>query len=218
MEIKRGQIYWLLVDSTDDCIEKKTRPYLVVSSDKVCSHGEVIQVIPITSRLYDYKTYHVPVIVAGKRALVLCEHIYSVSRDFFVDKELDELNENQMALVNFAVLNQLGLETSEMYVMRQMLGTMSLCVDRPREKVKSIVTKVVHKKSVVAEEKKTPVIVDPKKGVIRNVGKYNWSQKKIDDFRLDASMLSVTECMEKYSLKSRNQYYYVLTKFGGKVR
>jgi mRNA interferase MazF len=64
---KRGDVYWVVLDSTVGSEIKKTRPAVIVSNDSCNSFGARVVVVPITSNV----TTSYPgeaVVTVGKRA------------------------------------------------------------------------------------------------------------------------------------------------------
>lgn len=118
-KISRGQV-WFLVDSdapnvhnTNDHIQTKNRPWLVVSNNQCNQNSPVYTVVPLTSQVKNHMPTHVNFIVDGdKQNTILCEQIRSIpSRIFFNPGSSYRwtMSEKYMAMVDEALAVQLGL-------------------------------------------------------------------------------------------------------------
>lgn len=119
---KRGDVWFLQLptekgDGTNSSVQKKSRPYVIVSCEENNNCAPTINVVPITTRDSDHLPPHVyfRYDIGGTEArnqLILCEQITTVSVDVFNNTRsyfMYSLSLELMNKVDEALAGQLGL-------------------------------------------------------------------------------------------------------------
>lgn len=112
--IRRGDIFW--VDHPQECVGsemKKIRPAVVVSNENNNLFSQNIEICYLTTaKKKNPLPTHVEIMLIDKRNTVLCENVYTISKDrlgtYIATLDLDE-----QALVDRALLISLGLPSME---------------------------------------------------------------------------------------------------------
>ena len=82
MQVRRGEIYWVLNQNAFGHEMNDTRPAVVVSRDENNERNQCVTVVYLTTRLDRPECCtHVMVRSAEKPSLALCEHIYTVDKE-----------------------------------------------------------------------------------------------------------------------------------------
>ena len=109
--IRRGCIYWVDFDLVRGSEQGKTRPALVIQNNMGNLTSKTTTVVPLSSRIPS-KDYPFVVILLegfdGTPAVILCQHIRTVSIDRIDPKVLGELSSETMDKVEEAIRHQLG--------------------------------------------------------------------------------------------------------------
>lgn len=101
VQVKRGDVYWYCCGGANAFLSEQSglRPCLVVSNDVANEHSPIISVVPLTTAHKKHIPTHTKIYVGGKKSTVICEQIYSISKDrlgTFIGscskKELDRIN------------------------------------------------------------------------------------------------------------------------------
>ncbi len=77
---RRGDIYFVALDSTVGTEIRKTRPAVVVSNDSCNTHGMRVVVMPVTSNVSSLFPGEARIVVRGKPARVLGDQVRSVDK------------------------------------------------------------------------------------------------------------------------------------------
>lgn len=121
---RRGDVWWLHFDTErGDCIDgssvqRKSRPYLIVSCEENNLNAPTINVVPITTRNNDRLPMHVFFVYQdgsanGRNQLILCEQVTTVSELVFNSSSsrfMYSLNLELVNKVDEALTRQLGLK------------------------------------------------------------------------------------------------------------
>jgi mRNA-degrading endonuclease toxin of MazEF toxin-antitoxin module len=215
-QVARGQIWWLSPNAEgqlNSCIERKTRPYVVVSTDQFNQGAPIVTVVPLTTRKFDNREYHIPVICAGEKALVLCEHIYTVSvKSFKPSAYIGVFSQDVMEKISQAVAKHLDLVT---YIPGY---------NDVEDLIEQILDKSVSEfKDQITEEKVLAVCA--KISQVFNLGNqcspgftqhsrgHRWSDEEKDQFIRDCESLPLSQVCSKYSYSTessvQSRYYYL---------
>lgn len=123
-KFRRGDVWFLHFNSEDgdgrdtSSVEKKSRPYLIVSCEENNMNAPIFNVIPITTRNNDHLPMHVFFVYQdgtpnGRNQLVLCEQITTVSELVFNHPQSRFMYSFDLAFMNKideALTRQLGLK------------------------------------------------------------------------------------------------------------
>lgn len=123
-KFRRGDVWFLHFNSEDgdgknaSSVEKKSRPYLIVSCEENNMNAPIFNVIPITTRNNDRLPMHVFFVYQdgtpnGRNQLVLCEQITTVSELVFNHPQSRFMYSFDLAFMNKideALTRQLGLK------------------------------------------------------------------------------------------------------------
>lgn len=122
---KRGDVWFLKLNTengdnnNNSSVQKKSRPYLIVSCEENNMNATTFNVIPICTRDNDHLPMHVFYIYkdesANKNQIILCEQITTVSILDFDRKGsffMYSINADLMSKVDDALAKQLGLKSN----------------------------------------------------------------------------------------------------------
>lgn len=123
-KFRRGDVWFLHFNSEDgdgkntSSVEKKSRPYVIVSCEENNMNAPILNVIPITTRNNDRLPMHVFFVYQdgtpnGRNQLVLCEQITTVSELVFNHPQSRFMYSFDLAFMNKideALTRQLGLK------------------------------------------------------------------------------------------------------------
>lgn len=117
---KRGDVWYVKLNSEfgdgndNSSVQKKSRPYLIVSCEENNNSSTIFNVIPICTRQFDHLPMHVYFRNCNRDQIVLCEQITTLSVIDFQRPEshyLYSFNLDFMNKVDNAIAGQLGLKT-----------------------------------------------------------------------------------------------------------
>lgn len=134
---RRGDVWFLHLDSErgdgipNSSVQKKSRPYLIVSCEECNLSSPVLNVVPITTRNSDHLPMHVYFryedgTESARNQLVLCEQITTVSVQVFEHPKsyfMYSFNLEFMNKVDEALTRQLGLKPrlADMHVLERIV-------------------------------------------------------------------------------------------------
>lgn len=101
--VKRGEVYWVILDPTVGSEIRKTRPALVVSPDDMNASLPRIIIAPLTSKGRPFGC-RPEVTLAGRPARILLDQIRSVDKQ----RLLDKMGEIDLALWHPVLMEMLG--------------------------------------------------------------------------------------------------------------
>ena len=138
---RRGDVWFLHFDdetgdgSRTSSVQKKSRPYLIVSCEENNLNAPVFNVIPITTRDSDHLPMHVYFRYmdgpeGGRNQIILCEQITTVSIEVFRSSKsrfLYSFNIEMMNKVDEALTRQLGLKPriADMHVLERIVNELA---------------------------------------------------------------------------------------------
>ena len=136
-KFKRGDVWYLHMDTESgdgiekSSVQKKSRPYVIVSCEENNNNAPTFNVLPICTRNNDHLPMHVffnyqdgsP---SGRNQLVLCEQITTVSVEVFNNRRsyfMYSFHLNMMNAIDEALTRQLGLKprVADMKVLERLI-------------------------------------------------------------------------------------------------
>lgn len=116
LNIHRGDVFY--IQGPSYCVGSemsKTRPAVVVSNEKNNIYAPLVEIVYLTTAEKKPLPTHVPITIYGRKNTVLCESVYTVSKER-VGSYLCTLDSDEMALVDAALLISLGLSAPALAV------------------------------------------------------------------------------------------------------
>lgn len=116
LNIHRGDVFY--IQGPGYCVGSemsKTRPAVVVSNEKNNIYAPLVEIVYLTTAEKKPLPTHVPITIYGRKNTVLCESVYTVSKER-VGSYLCTLDSDEMALVDAALLISLGLSAPALAV------------------------------------------------------------------------------------------------------
>lgn len=112
MKVKKGDIVYLFdaaYQKEDGNIQGGVRPLLVVSNNVGNFFSNICLVVPLTSRLkQENLPTHTTICDLGKKAMVLCEQIFTVNQNDICEIA-NKATKEEMRKVDCALKNSLGV-------------------------------------------------------------------------------------------------------------
>lgn len=192
---RRGDVWFLHFDEENgdgirtSSVQKKSRPYLIVSCEENNLNAPIFNVVPITTRDSDHFPMHVYFRYmdgqdGGRNQLILCEQITTVSIEVFQSPKSRFMYSFTLELMNkvdTALARQLGLKpkVADMHVLEQIVSELA---------------EVEAKRIEAMKEKEVQMRVESLAAFL--IKKFN--------LNLDAALLSNTECKDT-ELKQTDQ-------------
>lgn len=138
---RRGDVWFLHFDnetgdgSKTSSVQKKSRPYLIVSCEENNLNAPTFNVVPLTTRDSDHLPMHVYFRYmdgpeGGRNQLILCEQITTVSVEVFLtakSKFMYSLSIELMNKVDEALTRQLGLKprVADMHILERIVNELA---------------------------------------------------------------------------------------------
>lgn len=116
LNIHRGDVFY--IQGPSYCVGSemsKTRPAVVVSNEKNNIYAPLVEIVYLTTAEKKPLPTHVPITIYGRKNTVLCESVYTVSKER-IGSYLCTLDSDEMALVDAALLISLGLSAPALAV------------------------------------------------------------------------------------------------------
>ena len=116
LNIHRGDVFY--IQGPSYCVGSemsKTRPAVVVSNEKNNIYAPLVEIVYLTTAEKKPLPTHVPITIYGRKNTVLCESVYTVSKER-IGSYLCTLDSDEMALVDAALLISLGLSAPSLAV------------------------------------------------------------------------------------------------------
>lgn len=135
-EFRRGDVWYVKLkdefgdNQKDSSVQRKSRPYLIVSCEENNNCAPTINAVPITTRPSDHLPMHIYYDYNGRHQLVLCEQITTLSViDFHREKSyyMYSFNLDFMNQIDDALAAQLGLRprVADMKVIENLIDKIS---------------------------------------------------------------------------------------------
>ena len=153
-KFRRGDVWFLHFNSEDgdgrdaSSVEKKSRPYLIVSCEENNMNAPIFNVIPITTRNNDHLPMHVFFVYQdgtpnGRNQLVLCEQITTVSKLVFNHPQSRFMYSFDLAFMNKideALTRQLGLKprVADMKIIERLIEELASKKEAELQKAKEM--------------------------------------------------------------------------------
>lgn len=138
---RRGDVWFLHFDnengdgSKTSSVQKKSRPYLIVSCEENNLNAPIFNVVPLTTRDSDHLPMHVYFRYmegpeGGRNQLILCEQITTVSVEVFLTSKsrfMYSLSIELMNKVDEALTRQLGLKprVADMHILERIINELA---------------------------------------------------------------------------------------------
>ena len=112
--MKRGEIYFAILNPTVGSEIQKTRPVLIVSDDIANKYSELVTVVPITSQVK--KVYNFEVFMdkessgLNKDSKAACHQIRTISKLRITGNKVGVLDDKLMNQVEHSLLLHLGIK------------------------------------------------------------------------------------------------------------
>mgnify|MGYP006082125631 FL=1 len=112
--MRRGEIYFAVLNPTVGSEIQKTRPVLIISNDIANKHSELVTVIPITSqvkKIYNFEVF----LDKGKSGLLKdskasCHQIRTISKLRIGSKKVGMIDDILISQVEASLLLHLGIK------------------------------------------------------------------------------------------------------------
>lgn len=105
---RRGDVYWVALDSTVGSEIQKTRPAVIISNNSCNTFGSRVVVLPLTSNVDSLYPGEAMLVVDGKPARALGDQIRSLDKSRLKSK-IDTLSQDELAAVDEAIRITLAL-------------------------------------------------------------------------------------------------------------
>jgi mRNA interferase MazF len=112
--MKRGEIYFAVLNPTVGSEIQKTRPVLIVSNDIANKYSELVTIVPITSQVK--KVYNFEVFMdkessgLSKDSKAACHQIRTISKLRVTGKKMGVLDHKLMNQIEHSLLLHLGIK------------------------------------------------------------------------------------------------------------
>ena len=112
--MKRGEIYFAVLNPTVGSEIQKTRPVLIISNDIANKYSELVTIIPITSQVK--KIYNFEVFLDKRKSGLLkdskasCHQIRTISKLRIDKKKVGVINDTLISKVEASLLLHLGIK------------------------------------------------------------------------------------------------------------
>lgn len=108
-KIYRGDIVWASNPIASGHIQKKLRPYLIISNNKNNEHSSTVLAIPLTTKKKKNLPTHYKVIINNKTNTVLAEQIVCLNKTDIADY-IDTINDFDLKQIEDRIKIQLDLK------------------------------------------------------------------------------------------------------------
>lgn len=112
MDIRRGDIFYILKGQITGSEQQPGRPGIIVSNEENNKHSPTVEVVYCTTRYKAELPTHTEVLSTPYKSTVLCEQITTVSIDR-LGNYIGRCTEQEMREIDFCMMLSLGLATTE---------------------------------------------------------------------------------------------------------
>ena len=109
IKIYRGDIVWANNPIAKGHIQKKERPYLIISNNKNNEHSTTVLAIPLTTKVKKNLPTHYKFMLKGKQNTLLAEQIVCLNKSD-ITKYYDTINDYDLKQIEDKVKIQLDLK------------------------------------------------------------------------------------------------------------
>jgi mRNA interferase MazF len=102
MHLRRGEVWWVQLDPSRGSEINKTRPCVIVSSDKANVRRRTVMVVPLSTAPKAYPPFTVEVHCVGKKVSAIVDQMRAVSKERIVQK-MDDLEPADMTAIETAI-------------------------------------------------------------------------------------------------------------------
>ncbi|MFZ0803545.1 MAG: type II toxin-antitoxin system PemK/MazF family toxin [Terriglobales bacterium] len=123
MEVKQGEIYWVLAKDLDvqGSEQKKSRPYLIVSRTAINRLGKNVVGVPLTTKMHKANAYRIKIPVQFMVKEPLCTRTLQDSvalTDHIRVLDVDRLEQPKMGAVSLTAVGGIELGLSYLFDIR----------------------------------------------------------------------------------------------------
>ena len=128
--VKRGEIYYIAHSKcyATDPSNAAGRPAIIVSSDKLNEHADVVEVVYLTTKEKKLMPTHAEVLCKIP-STAMCETIYTVNKDRLGDY-VRTCTDKEMDAINAGILCSLGISAPTVEVEREEAADTPVAVER----------------------------------------------------------------------------------------
>ena len=237
---KRGDVWYVKLNSEfgdgndNSSVQKKSRPYLVVSCEENNNSSTIFNVVPICTRQFDHLPMHVYFRNGNRDQIVLCEQITTLSIMDFQRPEshfLYSFNLDFMNKIDNAIAGQLSLKTR--VVNLNILETLIDKISKEKEeelkekyekfiesRIEEIAARLAKKfgvnirsEAVITERSCEDSLSDKtiekqlKTNDVKKVRKkMKWDRISMEEFLKDKESMTFSSLAEKYCVSKKSAY------------
>lgn len=108
--MKRGEIYWIEIQSNVEHLNNGFRPVLIVSNNKCNEFSSCISVVPLTTAMKKPIPTHVNFLLNRRWNTTLCEQVFIANKcDILENNFICEVSNKIMDKVSIALMKQFGI-------------------------------------------------------------------------------------------------------------
>lgn len=108
-KVFRGDVVWATNPLASGHIQKKPRPYLIISNNKCNEHANIVLGIPLTTKIKKNLPTHYKIILNNKVNTVLVEQIVCLNKTD-IEKYIDTVNDYDLKQIEEKIKIQLALK------------------------------------------------------------------------------------------------------------
>lgn len=110
-KIRRGDVYWIELESNVHCLSRGIRPAVVISNNVNNKYSNIVYVVPFTSREKKPQPTHFTTFINGRRNTILGENIMPIEKDSIKEENfMFHCDDELMVHIERIVKNELGMD------------------------------------------------------------------------------------------------------------